>query len=144
LYPELLVKQAIATDVGAAFAGRMLDGTSFSVYASPRGKARLADVESAVDAQITRIARDGVTDSELEKAKARFVRSMIFARDKPSGMANIYGVTLTTGGTVEDVAAWPDRIRKVTADQIKAVAARYLVMDHATTGYLLPKTQAEN
>jgi len=69
---------------------------------------------------------------------------MIFARDKQDSMANIYGSTLATGGNVQDVQQWPDRIRKVTADQVKAVAARYLVLDHSTTGYLLPQTQAGN
>ena len=56
-------------------------------------------------------------------------------------MANIYGSTLTTGGTVQDVEQWPDSIRKVTADEIRAVAARYLRLDHSVTGYLLPQTK---
>lgn len=59
-------------------------------------------------------------------------------------MANIYGSTLTTGGTVTDINEWPDRVRKVTAEEVKAAAARYLVLDRVVTGYLLPKTQAEN
>ena len=63
---------------------------------------------------------------------------MIFARDNQSGMANIYGSTLATGGTVADIAAWPDRIRKVTAADIQAVAAKYLNPDHSVAGYLLP------
>lgn len=43
------------------------------------------------------------------------------------------------GGSVRDVDEWPDRIRKVTADQVKAVAARYLELDHSITGYLMPQ-----
>jgi zinc protease len=142
LYQQLIVKQGIAASAGASYQGTMLDATSFAVYATPRGDAKLADVEAAVDAEIARIAKDGVTADELEKAKDRFVRAMIFARDKQASMANIYGATLATGGTVQDVEQWPDRIRKVTADQVKAVAARYLGMDHATTGYLLPEVRA--
>jgi len=142
LYQQLIVKQGIAASAGASYQGTMLDDTSFAVYATPRGDAKLADVEAAVNAEIARIAKDGVTADELEKAKNRFVRAMIFARDKQASMANIYGATLATGGTVQDVEQWPDRIRKVTADQVKAVAARYLGMDHATTGYLLPEVQA--
>ncbi|TIV57951.1 MAG: insulinase family protein, partial [Mesorhizobium sp.] len=92
----------------------------FSVYGSPRGDAKLADVEAAVDAEIARIGKDGVTDDELDRAKARYVRSMIFARDKQDDMANMYGSTLATGGNVKDVEEWPDRIRKVTAAEIKA------------------------
>jgi zinc protease len=122
----------------------MLDDTSFSVYGAPRGTATLDQVEKAVDFEIARIAREGVTADELEKAKNRYVRSMIFARDRQSSMANIYGSTLATGGTVEDVKEWPERIREVTAEDVKAIAARYLVPGHATTGYLLPESQAGN
>ncbi|MER9415640.1 insulinase family protein [Mesorhizobium sp. M0306] len=144
LYQELVVRQGIAAEAGAFFQGTMLDDTNFTVYGAPRGDAKLADIEAAVDAEIARIAKDGVTSDELDKSKDRFVRSMIFARDKQEDMANIYGSTLATGGNVQDVQQWPDRIRKVTADQVKAVAARYLNLDHATTGYLLPQTQAGN
>ncbi|MER9226145.1 insulinase family protein [Mesorhizobium sp. M0664] len=144
LYQELVVRQGIAAEAGAFFQGTMLDDTNFTVYGAPRGDAKLADIEAAVDAEIARIAKDGVTSDELEKSKDRFVRSMIFARDKQEDMANIYGSTLATGGNVQDVQQWPDRIRKVTADQVKEVAARYLNLDHATTGYLLPQTQAGN
>ncbi|MBW8909344.1 MAG: insulinase family protein [Mesorhizobium sp.] len=143
LYQELVVKQGIASDAGAYFQGTMLDATNFAVYGSPRGDAKLSDVEAAVDAEVTRIVKDGVTDDELERAKTRYVRSMIFARDKQDDMANMYGSTLATGGNVKDVLEWPDRIRKVTAAEVKA-AARYLVLDRSTTGYLLPQQQAEN
>ncbi|TIQ82896.1 MAG: aldehyde dehydrogenase family protein, partial [Mesorhizobium sp.] len=100
-----------------------------------------ADLEAAADAEVARIARDGVTRDELDKAKDRYVRSAIFAQDEQEFIANIYGATLATGGNVQDVQQWPDRIRKVSTDQVKAVAARYLASDHSTTGYLLPKTE---
>nr|WP_145722563.1 pitrilysin family protein [Mesorhizobium tianshanense] len=141
LYQQLLVKQGIAAEAGANFGGTMLDATSFTIYGSPRGDAKLADLEAAVDAEIARIVNDGVTDDELDEAKDRKVRSVILARDNPAHMALMYGATLATDGSVKDVEEWPDRIRKVTANQVKAVAARYLVPDHSTTGYLLPKTE---
>ncbi|MER9406079.1 insulinase family protein [Mesorhizobium caraganae] len=144
LYQQLVVKQGIASGTGAFFQGTMLDATNFTVYGAPRGDAKLSDVEAAVDAEIARIVKDGVTADELEKAKARYIRALIFARDKQDEMANLYGAELATGGNVKDIEEWPDRIRKVTADEIKAVAARYLLLDRSTTGYLLPQQQAGN
>ena len=138
LYQQLVVKQGIASSAGAYFEGTMVDDTSFAVYGAPRGEAGLQQVEDAVDVEIRRIIKDGVTADELEKAKNRFVRSMIFARDNQASMANIYGSTLATGGTVADVEQWPDKIRAVTADEIKAVAAKYLNPDRSVAGYLLP------
>ncbi|WP_284283473.1 M16 family metallopeptidase [Mesorhizobium amorphae] len=141
LHQELVVKRGIATEAGASFQGTALDATSFSIHGSPRTDAKLVDLEAAADAEVARIAKDGVTDDELDRAKNRQVRSVMFAHDEPDLIANLYGSTLATGGNVQDVIEWPDRIRKVTADQVKAVAARYLVFDHSTTGYLLPETE---
>ncbi|MET0599052.1 MAG: pitrilysin family protein [Mesorhizobium sp.] len=141
IYQELVVRQGIASSAGAAFQATAFDPTGFTIYGAPRGEAGLAQVEDAIDAEILKIVRDGVTEEELDKAKNRFVRSMIFARDSQSGMANIYGATLSTGGTVADIAAWPDRIRKVTAKEVQAAAAKYLDPDRSVAGYLLPVDQ---
>ena len=144
IYQQLVVKTGIASDAGAAYSGTALDDTSFAIYGAPRGEAGIEQVEAAIDEEIRKIIKDGVTDSELEKAKNRYVRSMIFARDSQSGMANIYGAMLTTGGTVEEIAEWPDRIREVTAAQVQAVAAKYLNPDRSVAGYLLPPAPVQN
>ncbi len=144
LYQELVVKTDVASGAGAYYQGTMLDDTTFSVYGSPRQAGGLRAVEGAVDAEVARIRRDGVTQSELEKAKTRVVRSMVFAQDSPSSMANIYGAALTTGGSVEDIADYPARIKAVTADRVKAVAQTYLNPKIAVTGYLLPSQETPN
>ncbi|HRP78651.1 MAG TPA: pitrilysin family protein [Aquamicrobium sp.] len=139
LYQELVVKQGIASSAMAYYQGTALDDTMFMVLGSPRGDATIEDVEKAIDAEVAKIAADGVTEEEVEKAKKRFVRSMIFARDEQDGMARIYGSTLTTGGTVEDIANWPDRIRAVKAEDVKAAATRWLDERRAVAAYLLPQ-----
>ena len=144
IYQQLVVKQGIASTAGASFQGTSFDPSSFTIYGAPRGEAALEAVEEAIDAEIRRLIKDGVTETELEKAKNRFVRSMIFARDSQSGMANIYGATLATGGTVDDIQKWPEQIRKVTAKQVQDVAAKYLNPDHSVAGYLLPVAEAKN
>jgi zinc protease len=141
LYRKLVVEKGIAAAAGAGYQGTALDPTSFTVYGSPRGKATLEEVEDAVNAEVALIAREGVSEDELEAAKTRFVRSMIFARDSQFGMARIYGSTLATGGTVEDVAEWPERIKAVTAGQVQEMAAKYLDQSRSTTGYLLPQSK---
>lgn len=140
-YETLVVEKGIASSVGAYFQSDALDDTSFEIYGAPRGDATLAEVEAAMDAEISRIVDDGVTEKELAMAKKRYVRSMIFARDSQQGMARIYGATLATGGTIEDIEEWPRRIEAVTAEQVKSVARRYLSPDRSVTGYLLPATE---
>ena len=139
IYQELVVRQGIAASAMAYYQSTALDATMFMVLGSPRGVATLEDVERAIDAEIAKVAADGVTEDEVEKAKKRFVRSMIFARDEQDGMARIYGSTLTTGGSIEDIDSWPDRIRAVTAADVKAAAVRWLDERRSVAGYLLPK-----
>jgi zinc protease len=38
------------------------------------------------------------------------------------------------------VQAWPDRVRQVTADSVRAVARRYLDKRRSVTGYLIKDT----
>jgi zinc protease len=99
----------------------------------------LTEVEAGIDAQIARIIKDGVTEDELEKARNRFLKSVIFARDSQAGMARIYGSTLSTGQTIQDIQEWPDRIRKVKVQDIQDVAKRYLVDSRSVTSYLMPE-----
>ncbi len=143
LYQELMVKSDLAANVGAYYNGTMLDETSFAVYGAPRNPDDLDALEAAIIAEVERIQTDGVTPDEVERARKRLVRGMIFARDSSSGMANIYGSALATGSTVRDVETWPERLAAVTAAQVRDVARKYLNDDVHVTGYLLPATAAE-
>ena len=130
IYQALVVKSGVASSAGAYFDGSKLDASAFAVYGAPRGTAKLDEVQAAIDAEIALIVKDGVTDKELESARNRFLRSMIFARDNQASMANLYGSTLATGSTVKDIEEWPDRIKKVTIADVRAVAAKYLSGGH--------------
>ncbi|OHV79359.1 zinc protease [Ensifer sp. LCM 4579] len=142
IYQQLVVKQGIASSGGAYFNGRSLDPSSFTLYGSPRGEAKIEAVEDAIDAEVRKIIEYGVTDVELEKAKNRLVRSMVFARDSQLGTAHIYGAALATGNTAYDVDEWPSRIHAVTAVEVQAVARKYLNPDRSVAAYLLPRESA--
>ena len=133
------------SNTGASYDGDPLDDGTFSVYGSPQNGKTLADVEKAVDAEVARIIKDGVTQTELDQARNRFLKAVTFARDSQSGMARIYGSTLSIGQSIEDIQKWPDVIKGVTVEQIKDAASRYLVKNQSVTSYLLPPdTDPEN
>ncbi len=142
IYQTLVVRDGSAASAGAYYQGSSLDDGSFGVYGSPRGDATLKDVENGINAQVARIIKDGVTEDELEKARNRFLKSVIFARDSQTGMARIYGATLSTGQTIRDIDEWPDRIKAVKVQDIQEVAKRYLVDARSVTSYLMPEAGA--
>ncbi|EKF41212.1 peptidase M16 domain-containing protein [Nitratireductor indicus C115] len=141
LYQELVVKQGIAASAGSYLQASAYDYSGLVVYGEPRGDADLAAVEKALAAEIERIKKDGITAEELETARKKIERDMIFARDSQVRTANIFGATLATGGSVEDITGLSERLAAVTPDSVKAVAQRYLDLSHAVKGYLLPKEE---
>lgn len=138
LYQQVIVKDGIGASAGASYDGGAYDPSGFTIYGAPQPGHTLPEVEAAVDAQVALLIKDGVTEAELDSAKARYVRSMIFAHDAQASMANLYGSRLASGGTIKDITEWPDRIRAVTAEQVQAVAAKYLNPAISVTSYLLP------
>jgi len=138
LYKDLIVRQGIAADVGAGYDGAAVDDGTFYVYGVPRGGASLDKLRQAVTAEIQNIIKNGVTQAELDAARKRYLRDFIFSKDSPSGYAQLYGMSLATGMTIEDVNSWPDRLKAVTPADIKAVAARYLTLGLGVVSELLP------
>jgi zinc protease len=137
-YQEVVVKTGIAAQAGASYDGGALDPSAFTIYGAPQGAHTLPEVEAAIDAQLARVVADGITPDELDSAKARYLRNLVFAKDAQANMANIYGSELATGGSIEALDQYPDRIRAVTPEQVQAVAAKYLDPSIAVTSYLLP------
>ena len=66
----------------------------------------------------------------------------IYAQDSQASLARWYGAALTTGLGVEDIRGWPDRIKAVTAEQVRAAAQTWLDRKRSVTGYLIKDTSA--
>ena len=134
---SLVMEKRLATTAGAWFQGTSLDDTRFGVYATAAAGASLERVESAIDAEIELVLDKGVTAEELERSKSRMIADYVYAQDNQSTLARQYGAALTTGSSVEAVLARPERLRAITADQVRDVARRYLDKRRAVTGYLI-------
>jgi zinc protease len=144
MYRALVIDQHVATSAGAFYQGSSLDDSRFGVFATPLPGVTFPTVEAAIDGVITKIAEDGITSSELERAKTRLIAEAVYAEDNQATMARWYGSALTTGETVEKVASWPARVRGVTAESVQAAARTWLDKRRSVTGYLvkeLPTTQ---
>lgn len=139
LYEALVVEQKIAAAVGSYFYGDALDSGRFGIYGVAANGDTTDLIENGIEDVVAKLLKDGVTDDEVKRARNRLVAEAIYAQDSQSHMARIYGVALTTGQTVEDVQAWPERISKVTREQVEAVARKYLLIEQSVTGILLPK-----
>ena len=138
LYRALVIDQQIATSAGAYYRGSALDLATFRVYASPKPGVGMDELEAAIDAELQRLKDEPITEEEVSRATRRMVAEAVYARDSMSGAVRSFGIALTTGRTVDDVEAWPERIAAVTAEDIAAAAAAVLTPERSVTGQLLP------
>jgi zinc protease len=143
LYRVLVVDKRVAVMAGAGYDSSALDMSKFGIFGAPRPGVTLPQLESEADAVLADVIAHGVTAEELERTKSRMVADAVYARDNQLSMARWYGTTLTTGGTVNDVLKWPDRIRAVTAEEIQDAARHWLDKRRSVTGYLVKDTSPQ-
>ena len=138
LYKTLVMDRKIAVAAGAFYMGAALDQTRFWVYAVPAPDVALETLDEAIVQAIAELARRGAPEDELVRAKTRLIADAVYAQDSQAALARWYGASLTTGGDVADVAEWPARIERVSAQDIKSAAAAWLAKTRSVTGFLLP------
>ncbi|MGU3496192.1 M16 family metallopeptidase [Xanthobacteraceae bacterium A53D] len=143
LYRALVVEQGLAAGAGAWYQGTAYDETRFGLSASPRPGVSLDTLEEALNGVVAKIAETGPDDLELARAKTRLTADAIYARDNQATLARIYGASWATGTSVDEVNAWPDKVKGVTAEDVKKAAQRYLQLSRAVTGHLTPAAAQE-
>jgi zinc protease len=137
LYRSLVVEKKLATSAGAVYYGQRGTG-SFMTYAEPRQGVSVADLETALVAEVGAFMREGALAEDVERVKQRLQASAIYSRDSLSGPARIIGASLAMGRTLDQVEAWPERIGAVTPEQVTSLAREILKDDAAVTAVLLP------
>ncbi|MEL6746828.1 MAG: pitrilysin family protein [Pseudomonadota bacterium] len=142
LYQELVVKQGVASSASAYYSGSGLDSGQVYLSAVPKEGVSLTDLEAAVDGVIADIIENGVTEAEIKRARTQFLASFVYSNDSQSTLARRYGWALTTGSSLQDVEAWPERIQAVTAEDIKGVISAAFDLDRSVTGFLEPAPAA--
>lgn len=144
LYRALVVDQPLAVSANAGYQGTAVDPTQFMVAAAPKPGVEFAQIDKAIDEVIAKLKQDTVSAENLERAKTQLVAQAIYAQDSQATLARWYGAALTVGLTVNDIRSWPDRVRAVTAEQVREAARTWLVPNRSVTGYLIKDTTPQN
>jgi zinc protease len=139
LYQALVLKDGVALSASANYAPTAIGLTTFGIFATPKAGVAVADLEAAIDAQLHRLVEQGVDADEVRRAEERMQAAAIYAHDSLAGPANIVGAALAIGQSLDDVAAWPERIGAVAPAEIEAAARAVLIERNSATGVLLPE-----
>ncbi|HZY19916.1 MAG TPA: pitrilysin family protein [Ramlibacter sp.] len=95
-------------------------------------------VEAALRAEVARVAREGVSASELQRVKTRWIAAETYKLDSVFNRANELGAFWIWGLPLDAGERLIERLKAVTAEQVQAAAAKYFGDDQLTVGILRP------
>jgi zinc protease len=110
----------------------------FTLSAVPAPGKTPEQVEAALRAEVAKVARDGVTEAELTRVKTRWIAAEVYKLDSVMNQARELGGAWVLGMPLDSGQRLIARLAAVTADQVKAVAAKYFGDDQLSVGILRP------
>jgi zinc protease len=140
-----LYRALVEGRLASAVSGGLLptaDPYLYTVSVTAREGAPLEAIEQAAVSEVERLAREGITEQELEKATNQLRARIVFENDSVTNIAHQIGFF----GTVASVGLFLDatsRIARVTREQVAGVAARVLRATNRTVGWFKPLAAAE-
>ena len=101
-------------------------------------------VEAALRAEVAKVAREGITEAELNRVKTQWVAGEVYKRDSVMSQAREIGSNWIEGFALDADERLIERLRAITAAQVQAVAAKYFGDDQLTVGMLRPQPVDKN
>jgi predicted Zn-dependent peptidase len=127
LHRALVLDQKVATNATASWRGMKMGGT-FEFRVTPTPGKSPAELEPALQAEIDKVLKDGVTDEELQRFKNATLVGLYGRLETNTGIRETLTQFLTVG-TVQDFKDSLARIQAVTRDDVQRVARQYLVKE---------------
>ena len=137
LYQKLVYQQQIALSAWAGYEGLYKDPFLFLTGATAASGKNIEEVEKTINDEIEKIKKAPPSEIEVQKAKNQIEASFIMGQDSIYMQAKMIG-------TFEMIGGWRlwekylEGIRKVSPEDVRHVAEKYLVSDARTTGILMP------
>jgi predicted Zn-dependent peptidase len=123
LWRALRERPPFAYAVGSSLIALRDGGAVFAHVTADPGREDAA--LDALGAEFVRLAAEGLSEEELERAKRHLVGMLAVSMERGAARAAAYAMAEATGAGCERVDRMPDLVRAVTKDDVASVAARY-------------------
>ena len=141
LYQTIKENKQLAYSISASNSSMRDDGIFYiSAKFTPKN---IEKVEKAIFAEIENIKKYGVTDKELNIGKSIIEKDTYYSRESVSNIATGIGYTLALTDNPDYYRDYLGNIAKVTADDVKRAANKYLAENKAAVSILLPNDKNE-
>lgn len=140
LYSALVDKQQLATQVFASF-GESFDPYLFTIAGVASKNVNELDLEKAIYAELEKIKKDGVNETELQKIKNIKLMDFYSQVETINGKSNNIGTYEVFFGDYRKMFDAPAAYNKVTAEDIRKVVTKYFTKANRTVGILKSNTE---
>lgn len=138
LYQSLKEQKQLVNSISAMEASLKDDG--MFIIQSSFVPQNCKKVEKAIFEEISNIKSKGVTETELNTAKKMIESDTYYARESVTNIATEMGYITTISGDIQYYKDYIKNINKVSADDVKRVANKYLTQNNSAVSIVLPKS----
>lgn len=142
LVKGLVYEQQIAVSVMFDWGWRIDPGT-IVLYLELKPDADPQKAEAALYAELEKVAKEGLTERELQKAKNNLRADQMRELGTNTGRAHALGHYEALLGSWRELTLLPSRYAAITNEQVKATAAKFFSPDRRSVVTLLPEAEAE-
>jgi len=135
----LVHEKQIAQDVAAYIIPTEASGMLI-LQATAREGVSIETIEQEIDAEIAKLARGGITEDELTRARNRAEIEHAHHVENYDERADIIGMFTTYFGDPEILNTWLEPYENATVDDVARTAAQYLVPENRATSLFLPQS----
>ena len=138
LYRNIKEQKGLAYSISASSGGFRDDGI-FYITANFIPSS-LEKLEKAIFEEISYIQKYGITDEELQRAKNMIIQNTYYSRESTSNISSELGYIMTLTNSSELYDNYVDGIQKVSAEEVKSAAQKYLGINKSAISIALPKS----
>lgn len=136
---ELVRDKKIASSISVDYSAISRSPSMLLIEATPANGHTTAELEKTIRAQIERIRDEPVSAEEMKRVKAQVVAGNVYARDSMFYQAMQIGRLAAVGLDWRMLDDYVKNLNAVTAEQVQAVARKYLVDTNLTVAVLDPQ-----
>jgi len=136
-----LYKALVDSDLAADVSGDIfpsIDPYLYTIYAVAWPNRCLSEIESALEAEITRLIQEPITQHELDKALKRAKAQFVLAGESVTGQAQMIGLAEIVAGDYGWYEQTLSALKQVTLADLDRVRAKYLQRDNRVVGLYEP------
>ncbi len=139
LTKALVRESQIASDVGVGYDLVSRGPGMFLIDGTPSEGKTVAELETAIRAELEKLKTHGVSEEELQRIKAQVIAADVYQRDSMFYQAMQIGELEVSGLSHKILEIRLEKLKAITPLQVQAVAKKYLLDDKLTVAVLDPQ-----